>query len=108
MATSKEYIEYVCDQMKSWNPKYKKMFGEYMVYIDDKPLFTVCDDTVFVKEADCIKEMMKDAETGFPYDGAKECYIVDIDNKELLDKIIPVIEKVIPVPVRRNQNGERK
>lgn len=48
MATSKEYIEYVCEQMKEWNPSYKKMFGEYVIYINNKPLFTVCDDTVYV------------------------------------------------------------
>jgi len=24
MATSEDYIGYVCDQMKSWNPKYKR------------------------------------------------------------------------------------
>ena len=50
MATSKEYIEYVCGQIKGEsNVRYKKMFGDYMVYVDEKPLFLVCDNTVFVK-----------------------------------------------------------
>ncbi len=34
------------------------------------------------KKLDCIEEMMKDAETGCPYKGAKEHYILDIDNSE--------------------------
>lgn len=39
MATSKEYIEYVCGQIKGEsNVRYKKMFGDYMVYVDEKPL----------------------------------------------------------------------
>lgn len=39
MATSKEYIEYVCGQIKGeLNVRYKKMFGDYMVYVDEKPL----------------------------------------------------------------------
>ncbi|MGN0560765.1 MAG: hypothetical protein ACI4K8_06895 [Candidatus Fimenecus sp.] len=25
------------------------MFGEYMVYVNDKPILMVCDNTVFVK-----------------------------------------------------------
>ena len=104
MARSEEYIEYVCDQMKRWNPKYRKMFGEYMVYINEKPLFIVCDDTVFVKELDCIKDIMENAEKGFPYEGAKEYYIVDIDNKELIERIIPEIEQVITVPVKKNKS----
>jgi TfoX N-terminal domain. len=79
------------------------MFGEYMVYVRDKPLFIVCDDTVYVKELDCIQPLMEHAEKGFPYEGAKECYVVDIDDTELLEKLVPVLEAHIPVPVKRNR-----
>ena len=41
MATTNEYIEYVCEQIKDIGEvRYKKMFGEYMVYINDKPVIT--------------------------------------------------------------------
>ena len=50
MATSKEYIEFVCEQLEGIeNVTYKKMFGEYMVYVNAKPIFIVCDNTVTVK-----------------------------------------------------------
>lgn len=101
MATSKEYIEYVCEQIKDFNPSYKKMFGEYMVYVNLKPLLLVCDDTVYVKMLDCVKSFFQNDETGFPYDGAKLHYIVDVDNKDLLCSLIPILEKVIPVPKKR-------
>lgn len=87
--------------------KLKKMFGEYVIYINNKPLFTVCDDTVYVKELECIRTIMGDAEKGFPYEGAKECYIVDTDNKELLEKIIPKIGQVISIPIKRNSKKEK-
>jgi DNA helicase-2/ATP-dependent DNA helicase PcrA len=32
--------------------RYKKMFGEYMVYVNEKPILLVCDNTVFVKILD--------------------------------------------------------
>jgi TfoX/Sxy family transcriptional regulator of competence genes len=36
VATSVDYIEYVCEQVRgTGNVRYKKMFGEYMVYVDD-------------------------------------------------------------------------
>jgi hypothetical protein len=107
MTTSKEYIEYVCEQIKEWNPSYKKMFREYMIYINNKPMFTFCDNTVYAKKLECIKTIMGNAEKGFPYESAKECYIVDTDNKELLEKIIPKIEQVVSVPVKRNSKKEK-
>lgn len=47
IATTKEYIEFVCKQINGdYSMRYKKMFGEYMVYANDKPIFLVCDNTV--------------------------------------------------------------
>lgn len=38
MATSKEYIEFVCEQLDGIeNVTYRKMFGEYMVYVNASP-----------------------------------------------------------------------
>ncbi len=42
MATSEEFIYYVCEQLKGIGTiRYKKMFGEYMVYINEKPIVLV-------------------------------------------------------------------
>lgn len=99
MATTNEYIEYVCEQIKDVGEiRYKKMFGEFMVYVNDKPIIIVCDNVPFVKELDCIKNMMQNSETGYPYKGAKEHYVLDIDNSELCKSVITELEKVTPVP----------
>lgn len=102
MATTKSYINYVCEELNGiGNIRYKKMFGEYMVYLNDKPVMIVCNNTSFVKKLDIIKEEMKNAETGFPYEGAKEHYILDIDNIEFSKKIILKIETVTKVPKKK-------
>ena len=89
MATTIEYIEYVCEQIEGIGDiRYKKMFGEFMVYVNDKPVIIVCDNNAFVKKLDCIEEMMKNAETGYPYSDAKEHYILDIDNSEFCKSVI--------------------
>jgi TfoX/Sxy family transcriptional regulator of competence genes len=83
MSTDIDFIEFVCEQILGiGDVRYKKMFGEYMVYVNDKPIFLVCDNTVFVKMLPEIEDLMKDAEKGFPYDSAKEHYVVDIDDAE--------------------------
>lgn len=102
MATTSEFIEYVCEQIREIGEiRYKKMFGEFMVYVNDKPVIIVCDNIAFVKKLDCIKDKMKDAEVGYPYKGAKEHYILDIDNSEFCKEIVLELEKVIPIPRKK-------
>lgn len=49
MATTKDYIEYVCERLHgAGGLRYRKMFGEYMVYINDKP---VCGETGYLRNA---------------------------------------------------------
>ena len=99
MATSKEYIEYVMSSIGlTGNARYKKMFGEYMVYVNDKPVLLVCDNTVYVKKLPEIEELMSGAECGVPYDSAKEHYILDIEDRELTAKAVEILERITPVP----------
>ena len=63
MATQESFINYVCEQIKGIGDiKYKKMFGEYMVYLNEKPVIIVCNNTAFVKRLDCIKEQIENSE----------------------------------------------
>lgn len=104
MATSKEYIDFVCECITYPGEKrYKKMFGEYMVYINEKPILLVCDNTVFVKMLPELSEIMANAETGFPYDGAKEHYVFDIENRELTELVIEILEPITPLVKKRRK-----
>lgn len=99
MATSVDYIEFVCECLNRFGEiRTRKMFGEYMVYYKDRPILTVCDNTVFVKKLPELAEIMTNSECGFPYEGAKESYILDIENDRLLDKIIPILGEIVPLP----------
>lgn len=104
MATSKDYIKFVLEQVKDFGDvTARKMFGEYMVYFSSKPILLVCDNTVFIKILPDTSKIIENAERGFPYDGAKEHYILDIENRELLEKIIPVLIEITPLPKRKRK-----
>lgn len=104
MATTHEFINYVCEQLNGvGSVTYKKMFGEYMVYVNSKPILTVCDNTVYIKKLDCIENLMQDASLGCPYKGAKEHYILDIDNKELSKNVVILAEGVTSLPKKKNK-----
>ncbi len=104
MSTSLDFINYVCDQLNGIGDiNYKKMFGEYMVYLNNKPVIIVCDNVAFVKKLDIITEMMQNADVGFPYKGAKEHYVLDIDNADFCKDIVVKIEEVTPIPKSRKK-----
>lgn len=101
MATDLNYVQFVCECLRGESPTYKKMFGEYMVYIDGKPILLVCDNTVFVKKYVELADLLHDADCGYPYDGAKEHYILDVENQELTQKVIEILKSIVPLPKKR-------
>lgn len=102
MACTQEYIDFVCTQLEGVGViRTRKMFGDWCIYIDEKAVILACDEQCYVKKHPSITDMMTDALTGFPYDGAKEHYILDIEHRE---KAIPIIRKlleVLPYPKKK-------
>lgn len=104
MASDIDLIEFICAQIREVGiVRYRKMFGEYMVYLNEKPVILVCDNIAYVKEHPAIASLMRDAETGIPYKGAKEHYILDIEHKHPLLEVVSELEKVLPYPKEKNR-----
>ncbi len=104
MATSEDYIKYVSEQIPNiYDVRYRKMFGEYMIYVNDKPIFLVCDSTVYIKMLDDIKELMDTMQVGIPYKGSKPHYILSIDDSELCSQVIAILERITPLPKPRKK-----
>ena len=107
MASSQEYLDYVRAQADGpWTLRARKMFGDWMVYADDRPILLVCDNTVFVKIVPELAALMADAERGLPYEGAKEHYILDIDDTDLARQVVAVLETVTPQPKPKMKKAE--
>lgn len=106
MATTNEYAAFVADSVQqAGHVRTRQLFGEYMVYINDKPLLLVCDNTVYVKMKPEVAPLLGDAPTGFPYPGAKEHYVLDIDNRALCLKVVETLERVTPLPKPRRRKA---
>jgi TfoX/Sxy family transcriptional regulator of competence genes len=104
MASTQDFIEFVCEQIQGIGViTYRKMFGEYMVYVNAKPILLICDNIVYVKMKDEIKEYMEDVETGIPYHGAKPHYILDIENFDLTREILPILERITEIPKSKSK-----
>ena len=104
MATSIDYMEFVIEQIHGVGAvRYRKMFGEYMVYVNDKPVLLVCDNTVFVKTVPQLSEIMAGRPTGLPYEGGKEHYILDMEDTEMVRTVIGILEPITPLPKPRKK-----
>ena len=104
MATTEDYIEFVCSQLPDDGATTrKKMFGEYMVYRSGKPVLLVCDNTVYVKKLPELASLLTGAECGIPYSGAKEHYILDIEDRKLTARVCALLEELTPLPKPRRK-----
>ena len=102
MASSSEFVAYVCEQLEGIGAiRSRKMFGEYMIYINDKPVVMICDDTVLIKMLPCLEKLLEGHKTAPPYEGAKPHYVLDPDDRETLCRAAGLAEKVTPVPKKR-------
>ena len=89
MACTREFIDFVCDTLSPLGEvRSRKMMGDYIIYVNRKCVITACDNICYVKKLPCIAELMAGAETGHPYEGAKEAYILDFSDK---DKVLKVV-----------------
>jgi len=108
MATTQEYVEFVCEQIKGVGDiRYRKMFGEYVVYVNDKLVMVVVDNEVFVKKLEIVENLMAGAPVGSPYTGAKEHYILDIEDKELSMEVVRLLEEVTLVPKPKKKKEKK-
>ena len=104
MACTTDFIDFVCSQLNGVGIiRSKKMFGDWLIYIDEKPVILACDNICYVKKLPVIAELMTGADTGFPYNGTKEHYILDIEHSDKAIEIIETLLPAIPYPKKKKK-----
>ena len=99
MACTPEFIEFVCDSLAPLGEvRSRKMMGDYVIYLNEKCVITACDNMAYVKKLPCIADLMTDAECGYPYEGAKEAYILDFTDRHKVSKVIEILWDKLPFP----------
>ena len=103
MASSKEYLDFVLDQLSSLEGiSCRAMMGEYIIYCQGKIVGGIYDDRFLVKQTPSAKRLMPDAPLEIPYEGAKEMLLVeDIDDREFLNQLISAMAAELPAPKKR-------
>jgi TfoX/Sxy family transcriptional regulator of competence genes len=103
MASSKEYLDFVLDQLSGLDGlATRRMMGEYLLYLDRRLVGGIYDDRLLVKPTPSACRMLPDAPRELPYPGAKELLLVEeTDDRAFLAVLFSAIAADLPVPKKR-------
>ena len=98
MASSKEYLDFILEQLSSLEGvSHRAMMGEYIIYYRDKVVGGIYDDRFLVKPVKVALEMMPDAQMELPYEGGSRMLAVDnVEDREFLQSLIEAMYDELP------------
>ncbi len=100
--SDKQFVSFVCEQLsQAGRVRFRPMMGEYCIYLDDKLIGLVCDNTFYLKMTQANAEVMGNCPTGYPYEGAKPAYVPDVDDIQFLCKAARVTCDSLPAPKKK-------
>ena len=109
MASTKEYLTFVLDQLSGLNGiTWRGMMGEYILYFRGRIVGGIYDDRLLVKPVPAALGLMPDAPRELPYPGAKEMLLVeDVDNRFFLRDLFRAMYDELPPP-KKKTGGKTK
>lgn len=105
MATSKEYLNFILDQLSGLGSiTCRMMMGEYIIYYRGKIAAYVCDDRLLLKPVDSVKKVLPNAPLEPPYAGAKDMVLVEnLDDRMFLQDLLEAMYQELPTPKSRKK-----
>ena len=93
MASTKEYLEYVLEQLSEVDGlRYRPMMGEYLIYCKNRLVGGVYDDRLLVKPTKSALALLPDAPREEPYPGGRPMLLVtEMENKRLLQELLEAV-----------------
>lgn len=100
MASSKDYLEYVLEQLSEADDvTSREMMSEYILYFREKVIGGIYDNRFLVKPVQAARNMMPDAPEELPYDDAKPMLMVEnIEDREFLKELFEAMYDELPTP----------
>jgi TfoX/Sxy family transcriptional regulator of competence genes len=101
MSTELSFVDYILETVRLGSRlTYKKMFGEYALYLDEKVVAFACDNSLFMKPSQAVASLAPNLPKGPPYPGAKDYPIADelLDEPDLLRRLIEESAALMPLP----------
>lgn len=109
MATSKEYMAFILDQLSGIDGiQSRMMMGEYLIYHHGKIAAYMCDDRMMVKILPSTLALLPDAVRDKPYPRGKEMLVVDnVDDRSFLKLLFETMYPELPELQRKQKRTQR-
>lgn len=108
MATSKEYLSFLLDQLSSLEGiTHRMMMGEYIIYYRGKIAAYICDDRFLVKPVPAAIQMFPDAEYDSIDEGGKKklLRVDNVDDRNFLANLFLAMYEELPSPKPKKKKG---
>jgi len=111
MATKESTIRYIEDQLVSLGEvRSRKMFGEYALYLGDKVVAFVCDDTLFIKITEQGKAFVgSHYKEGQAYPGSKPYMEINgdlLEDDRWISELIEITAEALPTPKPKKKKSK--
>ena len=108
MASSKEYLDFILEQLSGLDDiTWKAMMGEYIIYYRGRIAGGIYDDRFLVKPVKSAASMMPDAAMEIPYEGGKEMLLVDnVDDRDFLKRLFEAMYDEIREPGKKPKKAK--
>ena len=111
MASSIQTVHYISDQAGLGSRlTFKRMFGEFALYVDGKVVAFVCDDRLYLKPTPEGRAFLGQVTLAAPYPVAKDHFLLDaeVDDPERLRGALEVTARVLPEPRTKKPGGKAR
>ncbi len=103
MATSQSTMDYLLDQLEQGGGacSARKMFGEYCLYYQGRPVGLVCNEQLYLKDTEAGRALMQQPTQGAPFPGARQHLLLcadDWDDHHGLHQIVRATLDALPPP----------
>jgi TfoX/Sxy family transcriptional regulator of competence genes len=101
MASDIDLVQFIVDQIENAGiVTYKKMFGEYGIWVDGKIVALICDNQLFVKPTEGGRSFIGNVVEAPPYPGAKMSFLIEdkFEDRDWISELIRITAKELPAP----------
>lgn len=111
MPTSEDTMAFIEDMLGDLNWRTARMFGEYCIYVDTKPVAFVTDDTLCIKPSEADAALFERTTPGEAYPGSKLYHRVSgdqLEDRDWLQEALQATADALPLPAPKKPRTAKK
>lgn len=110
MASDADFMEFVADQVAGAGViRYRRMFGEYALYCNERVVALVCGNRLFLKPTEAGRAILGEPQEEAPFQGAKPWFLLEaeLEDRDSLQALVRATAAALPLPKPKKPRAPR-